>query len=86
MKPDNDFAIAVRARVLELSGLDMGGQFTIHDIFPGTDPSVTREQMIEAMAQSLVRMKDEPPMSGAPKCGPAIDIRELVKQLDIPKS
>jgi hypothetical protein len=71
MKPTKEFEEAVRARVLELSGQDMGDKFTIRDIFPGTNPEATDADRIEAIAQSLVRLErgeliDRPPRSGRP--------------------
>lgn len=72
MRPSAEFAAAVRARVLELTGQDMGDEFIIRDVFPGTDPNTTEAQMVEEMAQSIARIGREectdrlPPLRGRP--------------------
>lgn len=77
MKPSDEFTAKVRARIIELTGSDPGGAFVIRDIFPGTDPATTEDQMIEAVAQSL-----SAPRTGsgkAPESGrPPISVRALI--------
>lgn len=55
MTPPEGFSEKVRARITELTGIDPG-PFKIRDVFPGTDPTTTDAQRVEAIAQSMARV------------------------------
>lgn len=61
MRPPEGFSEKVRARIVEITGTDPG-PFQIRDVFPGTDPNVTEEQRVEAIAQSMVRIHAGQPL------------------------
>lgn len=58
VKPYEGTSEKVRARVLELTGEDPG-EFQIKDIFPGPEyHTKTPEEIVEHLAQSMVRGKE----------------------------
>lgn len=56
VKPRAEFSAKVRARITEITGTDPG-PFRVVDYIPGTNPDTTEDQLVEAMAQSISRMK-----------------------------
>lgn len=81
MKPPEGFSEKVRARITEITGTDPG-PFHIGSYTPGTNPDTTEAQLVEAMAQSMARLKPED-RSSQPKHNERepVNVRDFVSKL-----
>lgn len=75
------FSEKVRARITEITGTDPG-PFRVGSYTPGTDPNTTEAQLVEAMAQSMARLKPEDRSSHPPHSGlEPVNVRDFVSKL-----